>query len=151
MVRILISKCLLGTPCRYDGESRIYSNIEELKKSCVLIPVCPEQMGNLPTPRCPCEIIGDRVVMKSGQDVTNEYCVGAQTVLFIAKICKADFAVLKSLSPSCGKDIIYDGTFSKTKTIGSGIAAKLLMDNGFEVFTENETDKILNKIRLMQK
>lgn len=150
MARIIISKCLLGSNCRYDGKSHTYKKIEKLKSGNVIIPICPEQMGNLPTPRNPSEIVEDKVIMKGGRDVTNEFELGAKASLFIAKTCAADFAVLKSLSPSCGKGEVYSGTFSKTKVNGNGITAKLLMDNGIEVYTENEIDKILEKIKLMQ-
>ena len=108
----------------------------------MLIGVCPEQMGGLPTPRDPSEIVGDRVVTCNGQDVTAQYEKGARAVLHIAKINGADFAILKANSPSCGKGKIYDGSFSGAKINGDGVTARLLIENGIEVFTETELDRL---------
>ena len=138
MTRILVSACLLGCACRYDGKTKPKQHIIDLSKEHVLIPVCPEQMGGLPTPRNPSEIIGDKVINNIGKDVTLEYHKGAQMALDIALLNKVDFAILKAKSPSCGKGLVYDGTFSGTLVEGNGITVDLFLKNGIKVYTENE-------------
>ncbi len=144
MAVIVVSACLLGCSCRYDGKSCLNDAVLALAGDNVLVGVCPEQMGGLSTPRAPAEIQGERVVSNAGADVTAEYKKGAETALYIAQLNKAKYAVLKSKSPSCGKGVIYDGTFSGGKTDGNGVTAELFMENGIEVFTEEELDKLKN-------
>lgn len=139
MATILVSACLLGCACRYKGDAQKSDAVCALAAHHTLIPVCPEQMGGLSTPRDPAEIVSGRVVSCAGRDVTESYQKGAETALYLAKLCRADFAILKANSPSCGKGIIYDGTFSGKKTAGNGIAAALLLENSIPVYTENET------------
>ena len=144
MKKLIISACLLGEPCRYDGKSKPCDGIEELKKEYVLLPVCPECMGGLPTPRPPAELQADgRVVNREGIDVTAEYRKGAEAVLEIARREDCRVALLKEKSPSCGKGMIYDGTFSGTLTAGDGVTVEKLTRVGITVLTENEIDKIL--------
>ena len=130
---ILVSACLAGFKCKYNGESNTDMNIVELVKKGVAIPVCPEQLGGLPTPRVPSEIIGEKVFSKDGTDVTEQFEKGAHRTLEIAKLYNCTEAILKSKSPSCGFGKIYDGTFSGVLVNGDGITAKLLKENGVKV------------------
>lgn len=143
MEKILVSACLLGIPCRYDGKSMPNERVMALKEKYTLIPVCPEIYGGLPTPRTPSERIGELVLMKDGTDVTENYNRGADATLKIAEINGAKIAILKAKSPSCGKGMIYDGSFSGTLTAGDGVAAEKLTRVGITVLTENEIDRIL--------
>ena len=142
MAKIIVSGCLLGCDCRYKGDNCKCDELLELAENHTLIPVCPEQLGGLSTPRHPAEIIGDKVISNHGKDVTYEYTKGAEMALYIAKTNNADAVVFKANSPSCGKGIIYDGTFTGNKIEGNGVAAKMFLDNGFLVFTENEIDEL---------
>ena len=137
-MKILVSACLLGCHCRYDGDSRENPAVLALAKEHTLIPVCPEQLGGLPTPRTPSERIGDKVMMKTGEDVTAAYQKGAETALRLAKLLGADLALLKARSPSCGKGTIYDGSFTGKLIPGNGVTAALLTESGIPVFTEEE-------------
>ena len=138
MKKILVSACLLGTPCRYDGKSKPNGEVIALGEKYELVPVCPECLGGLKTPRLPAEIQGNRVIRSDGVDVTVEYELGAQKTLQIAKENGIEAAVLKSKSPSCGKYKIYDGTYSKTLVSGQGVAVKLLSKNNVKILDENE-------------
>ena len=142
MANILVSACLIGCDCRYLGDNCKNERIRALASQHTLIPVCPEQLGGLTTPRLPSERLGDKVVASDGQDVTEQFNKGAQNALEIAKISKADLAILKANSPSCGKGTIYDGTFSGAKCEGNGVTAELFIKNGIPVFTEKELDKL---------
>ena len=138
MLNLIISACLLGTTCRYDGKSRPLPEDQrkELAKKYRLIPVCGEILGGLPTPRIPAERIGDRVVNQEGVDLTAQYRRGAEEVLRIAQILNADAALLKEHSPSCGCGEIYDGTFTGTLRKGDGVTAEVLKQAGIPVFGE---------------
>ena len=139
----MVSACLLGTPCRYDGASRPCGELARLEVlGHRLIPVCPEVMGGLPTPRDPAERQGDKVISCAGKDVTKAYTKGAETALYFAKLNHVDFAVMKAKSPSCGKGLIYDGTFTGNKIPGNGVTVELLNANGIPVFTEDELDQL---------
>ena len=142
-MNILISGCLLGLKCRYDGKEKKLPEIEELIELYNLIPVCPEQLGGLPTPRIPAERVKDRVITQARADVTEEYQLGAKETLKIAKLYNCKKAILKEKSPSCGCGKIYDGTFSRNLTDGNGVTANLLIDNGIEIFGESEIEKFL--------
>ena len=135
--KLLVSACLLGTPCRYDGKSKKNEAVCALAERFELIPVCPEQLGGLPTPRDPSERQGARVVMASGRDVTENYRRGAEAALALCvqNGCKA--AVLKEKSPSCGCGLIYDGTFSRRLVPGDGVTAGLLKAHGIKVYGES--------------
>ena len=132
----MVSACLVGQPCRYDGRSNLRPEIAELVHCGLAVAVCPEVMGGLPTPRTPSEQKGGRVVAADGRDVTAEFTAGAEAALYIAEECGCCAAVLKARSPSCGCGRIYDGTFSRTLIEGDGIFASLLRKKGFELFTE---------------
>lgn len=142
MANILVSACLLGCPCRYTGDGCLNGAILALAKAHTLIPVCPEQLGGLATPRPPAERQGDRVISAAGEDVTEPYRKGAQTVVEIAKLSHVALAIMKARSPSCGYGVIYDGTFTGTRISGSGVAAELLSESGIPVFTEEELDAV---------
>ena len=140
-MKILVSACLLGEPCRYDGKSKPCEAVLELRKNHTLIPVCPEVMGGLPTPRAASEIQSDGTVRnREGRDVTARYLRGAEEVLRIAQEQHCEAAILKEKSPACGKGQIYDGSFTGTLTEGNGICASLLTENGISVFGESEAD-----------
>jgi uncharacterized protein YbbK (DUF523 family) len=134
----LCSACLLGIHCRYDGKIKTYPKIMALAKKEVLIPVCPEQLGGLPTPREPCEQNGRKVFTESGEDVTASFVLGAEQGLKIAKIYGIKDAILKARSPSCGSGKVYDGSFSGNIVQGDGVTADLLKKNGIRVLSEEE-------------
>ncbi len=135
-MKILISACLLGVCCRYDGQSKANPVILALAGKHELIPVCPEQLGGLPTPRPPSEIREGRVVNSLGLDVMAQYQKGAAETLRLFAFLKADLAILKARSPSCGCGQVYDGSFSSALIPGDGITAQLLKANGIPVLTE---------------
>lgn len=135
---ILVSACLLGVCCRYDGESKPNADVIKLREKYILIPICPEVDGGLPTPRTPSERVGDKVLMRDGKDVTENYRKGAEEALRKAKEYSCNIAILKARSPSCGSDKIYDGSFSGNLADRDGVCAELLKKNGITVFTEEE-------------
>lgn len=142
MENILVSACLLGVACRYDGKRKPNEAVIALKEKYNLIPVCPEIMGGLPTPRLPSEIRGETVIMENGEDVTDKYSRGAEETLRLARLFGCGKAVLKEKSPSCGSGRIYDGTFSKTLTEGNGVTAGMLLANGIRVAGETEIEAL---------
>lgn len=142
MESILISACLLGVNCKYNGSNNYVGLVEELKKKYNLIPICPENLGGLSTPRIPSEILEDKVINQSGIDVTKEYELGAKKALDIAIKNNCHIAVLKEKSPSCG-NITYDGTFSHTIINRNGITNKLFRENNIKIYNELEIDKLL--------
>ena len=145
MKKLIISACLLGEPCRYDGRSKPCQDIQKLKGDYLFLPVCPECMGGLSTPRPPAELQRDgRVVNREGIDVTAQYRKGAERVLEIAQREGCEIALLKEKSPSCGKGMIYDGSFSSTLIPGNGVCAALLIENGIEVLGESEVGRLLD-------
>ena len=137
--KILVSACLLGLPCRYDGKSKPEEGIIALMEKYELIPFCPEIYGGLETPRVPSERAGDKVLMKDGKDVTENYSRGAEGALYLCKTLGIKKAVLKERSPSCGSGKIYDGSFTGTLKDGDGVTAELLKKNGIEVLGESDT------------
>ncbi len=139
-MRILVSACLLGLCCRYDGGSRGCEKVMALRERHELIPVCGEQLGGLPTPRPACERAGGRVVSCEGVDRTAEYTLGAQQAALLYEILHCDCALLKARSPMCGRGQIYDGTFSGTLSEGNGVLAQLLEERGVRVYTEDEQE-----------
>ena len=144
-VNVAISACLIGDACRYDGLSKKYDRIDELKEKYNLIPICPECLGGLSTPRIPSEIIGNKVINKDGFDNTIYFESGAKKALAIYKENNCAFAILKESSPSCGVNMIYDGSFSGKKIKGIGICAKLFVNFGIKVYTENDIDDLLEE------
>lgn len=142
-MNILISACLLGIRCRYDGGDKLDPRVKGLMEKHHLVPVCPEIYGGLHTPRDPSERVGDRVLSKSGQDVTKAFVRGAEETLALAKLYCCQYAILKERSPSCGHGEIYDGTFSGGLAPGSGVAAELLEKHGITVIGESRMEELL--------
>lgn len=146
---ILVSACLAGINCRYDGKDCKDEDIAKLVSKNKAIAVCPEQLGELPTPREPVEIVGGdgcdvlegsaKAINSLGVDVSNNFILGAQKVLRIAQILKVDEVFFKSKSPSCGCKEIYDGTFTGKLRRGVGVCSALLIKNGITVNNLNQT------------
>lgn len=142
-MRVLISGCLLGICCRYDGASKPHPLAAELAKKHELVPVCPEQLGGLATPRPPAERQGERIIAKTGADVTEQYRRGAEEALKLCRLLGCGAAVLKERSPSCGSGEIYDGTFTGTLMAGDGVTAELLKANGIPVYGESRVSELM--------
>lgn len=143
-MKLLVSACLLGENCKYNGGNNFNEKVVALKEHFEIVPICPECFGGLPIPREPSEIVGERVVSKLGEDVTDEFLSGAEQTLYVAKETNCGIAVLKERSPSCGCGEIYDGSFSGKTILGNGITAQLLIDNEIQVFGESKIDKLLD-------
>ncbi len=137
-MRLLCSACLLGVSCRYDGGSKPAAALTALLENHVLIPVCPEQLGGLPTPRPPCEIWDGKVVGWDGLDRTEAFRKGAEEALRLYQLFGCRAAILKSRSPSCGKGLIHDGTFTGALVSGSGVLAQMLLNEGIAVYSEDD-------------
>ena len=136
--KYLISACLCGEYCRYDGGTFDYPALRKLVEEGTAIPYCPEHQGGLPIPRKPCEIVGDRVLAADGTDCTAEYTRGAAGALALCREHGLTAAILKESSPSCGSHLIYDGTHSGRKIPGMGLTARLLSEHGIALYTEKE-------------
>ncbi len=132
-MKILVSACLLGKNCKYNGGNNLNQGVLEFIEGHEVIGVCPEQLGGLSTPRLPAEIVAGVVTNKEGVSVDNEFRKGAQEALAVALENKVDLAILQSRSPSCGVKEIYDGSFSGKKIKGQGVFAKLLSARGIKV------------------
>lgn len=155
--KILVSACLLGFKTNYKGEGKEIEPLMKLRETGGIEFICPEQIGGLSTPREEAEIeqgktaqdvlegIG-RVITKSGVDVTEQFVNGAKQTLEMCERLNIKIAVLKARSPSCGKEQVYDGTFSGNKIPGMGVTAELLKQNGIEVFDEEHIPELLEKI-----
>ena len=149
---IIVSACLCGINCRYDGDNNLNERVLKLLKEGKALPVCPEQLGGLATPREPCEILNENgldvidgkitIVGLNNNDITSKFLKGAYETLKIAQNIGATCAILKARSPSCGVSKIYDGTFSSTLRQGNGVTTQLLLSNGIKVFTEEDLDDI---------
>lgn len=137
-MRILVSTCLLGCSCRYDGGTKPCDPVIALKEKHQLIPVCGEQLGGLTTPRPPCERVGEKVMSIDGADRTAAYRHGAEEAMKLFDLFKCDCAVLKARSPMCGSNVVYDGTFSGKFKPGDGVLAEMLKARGIKVYTEDE-------------
>lgn len=131
--KIMVSACLVGVNCRYDCQSKAHPQIIDLLNQGKAIPICPEQLGGLATPREPAERIGAKVVTCSGKDVTEHFIRGAEEALKLAQLMGVKKAILKSKSPMCGKDQIYDGTHTGNLTEGHGFTTELFLKNNIEV------------------
>jgi len=152
---LLISACLLGVACNHEGRGSPRAVVDELAQRYRLVPVCPEVLGGLPTPRAAAEITGGdgadvlagpdpggsggaRVVNVDGEDVTAAYRRGAEAAVTVARAVGATRAVLKARSPSCGTAAVYDGTFSRRLVPGRGVTAAALAAAGLEVGSEED-------------
>ncbi|SJZ32442.1 DUF523 domain-containing protein [Selenihalanaerobacter shriftii] len=153
---LLVSSCLLGFDCKYNGENNENEEALKLFENIQVIPICPESLAQLPIPRPPAEIQeGDgndvldgqaKVIDKHGRDLTSDFIEGAYQALQQAKMNGVNLALLKARSPSCGSCQIYSGNFDGKLKEGDGITAALFKRNGIKVYTEEETGQLLNKI-----
>ncbi len=135
---ILVSACLCGINCKYNGGNNYNEKIFNLVKEGKAIPVCPEQLGGLSTPRIPSEVRNGKVINKEGIDVTENFKKGANEVFELCKKLNINKVILKSKSPSCGKGKIYSGNFDGKLVDGNGILTELLIKNGIEVINSDE-------------
>ena len=135
---IIVSACLAGLTCRYDGTSKPCDQVMRLVAEGEALPLCPEQLGGLTTPRLPAEILNGRVLRSDGLDVTTEFNRGAQEAIKLARLASCTSAILKARSPSCGCGNIYDGSFSGVVVNGNGVFAAHCIQNGIEVCTEED-------------
>ena len=137
-MNVLVSACLLGENCKYNGGNNLARGLTEALSAhgMTSVPFCAEQAGGLPTPRIPAERVGDRVLNKEGADVTDAFRLGAQLALERAREMACGIAILKKNSPSCGCGMIYDGTFTGTLVQGDGVTAELLKAHGIAVYNE---------------
>ena len=145
---ILISSCLIGMKTTYLGKSNFLDELAELFEKGNVIPVCPEQLGGLPTPRLPSEIVGGQgsqviagtcqVMRSDGKDVTENFIRGAEEVIALLRFIKPVYAIFKENSPSCGVQSVYDGTFSERLVAGEGVTTALLKKHGIRVVSEKE-------------
>ena len=145
MKKILVSQCLYGgDPVRYDGKSKAETDIRFLKwkDEGRLVPVCPEVFGGLPIPRADAQRQGERVITRTGRDVTKEYLKGAEEAVRLAREYGVICALMKEKSPSCGSNRIYDGSFTGNLTDGQGLAVELLRNAGIKVFSEEQLDDV---------
>ena len=145
MEALLISACLLGMNCKYNGGNNALpdTQLDALRRRYRLVPVCPEQAGGLPTPRIPSERRDSGVYARDGRDVTAAFQQGAQAALDLARREGCRKALLKERSPSCGVAAVYDGTFSGRLIPGMGLTAELLGENGLTLYGETEIEKLL--------
>ena len=141
--KLLVSACLLGINCKYSGGNNRLPEAEALAARFELVPVCPEQLGGLPTPRPCAERVGDRVLTRTGAVVTAAFRLGAERTAEIARSSGVRRALLQERSPSCGCGTVYDGTFSGTLTAGRGVTAALLEKNGVEVYESTRISALL--------
>ena len=140
-MKILVSACLLGKNCKYNGGNNLNKSVLDFIEGHEVIGVCPEQLGGLSTPRLPAEIVDGVVTNKEGVCVDNEFRKGAQEALTIALENKVDLSILQSRSPSCGVKEIYDGSFSGRKIEGQGVFAKLLAKHDIKVLDAEDVGR----------
>jgi uncharacterized protein YbbK (DUF523 family) len=140
-MKIMVSACLAGENCKYNGGNNRNEKILQLMETNEVITVCPEQMGGLPTPRIPSEVKSGVVMSRDGRNVDREFRTGAEKCLEIARRELPDLIVLQPRSPSCGVKQRYDGTFTGTLTEGAGVTAELLMKNGFRCIDVEDLEK----------
>ena len=143
MEKILISACLVGDKVRYDGKGQYHPLIKDLLEKYELVPFCPEVEGGLKIPRIPSEIVKDKVISKTGKDVTSNFISGAKKALMLCQYLNIKIAILKEGSPSCGVNEIHNGKFDGKMVKGKGITASLLEKNGIAVYSENDIEKLL--------
>ena len=141
-MKILVSACLLGIACRYDGSAVTNDAVLRLNQTHTLIPFCPEVHGGLATPREPAEISGVRVCTRSGVDVTDNYEKGAAETLRLMKLLHCDCAVLQDRSPSCGCGVIHDGSFTGALVEGDGLTARALKAEGYRVLPASRAEEL---------
>lgn len=142
-MKLLVSACLLGFPCRYDGRAKPHEGVLSLLETHALIPFCPEIYGGLATPRPAAERQGDRVMTEAGFDVTEQYRRGAGEALRLCRLYGCNAALLKERSPSCGHGVIHNGCFDGGLLPGDGVTAELLLHNGITVYGESAWHSLL--------
>ena len=159
MVKILVSACLLGRKVRYNGEDLAVADdsFKQMAEHHEMVPFCPEVSGGLPTPRPPAEIRGGdgmdvlsgtaRVVCRDGRDATDAFLRGARLALASCSTEHIRYAVLTESSPSCGSNMIYDGTFSNLRHPGRGVTTALLEQNGIRVFSQFRLAEFLDRLK----
>ena len=146
-MKILISACLLGVNCKYDGGNNRREELISLLRGHDLRSACPEMLGGLPSPRVPAEIKDGEVIRPDGKSADAAFRAGAEAALCLARSFGPELVILKSKSPSCGSGMIYDGSFSHRLAPGDGIFAEMLKKEGFRVMTEDEAVSLLRKLR----
>ncbi len=153
MHKILVSSCLLGQPVRYDGQSKgLTSNmLTQWLQEKRVVAFCPEVAGGLPTPRPPAEINLEKVIAVTGEDVTDEFQLGAEKALALCKSQQIKFALLKESSPSCGRNTIYDGSHRGVKVAGMGLTAEKLVKAGIQVFSEEQLPELMAALAIVEK
>ena len=144
--KFVVSACLIGDACRYDGGSHLVPRIRSLYEAGLCLAVCPERLAGLPVPRLPCEVLGDRVIRRDGADVTEVFMRGVARAVAETQKEKIRCALLKARSPSCGYRCRYDGTFTHTLLPKSGLFAQALSELGIEIFTEETFSQGLDTI-----
>lgn len=149
-MKILLSACLGGVNCRYDGQSNQLNFVSKFPEHEFIL-ICPEVMGGLMTPRTPAERNKEKIISETGEDVTSQFEVGARSALATAQRQACDFAILKERSPSCGSTQIYDGSFTHTVIAGEGVCAHYLREAGFYVYNETEGLNYLEEIQCLEK
>ena len=147
-IRVIVSACLMGIACRYDGGQQAVPDLERLLRCCEAVPVCPEQLGGLSTPRIPAERRGEKVISASGQDITAAFSRGMEQTVRIARLYGARLALLKQRSPSCGSREIYDGSFSGHCVPGMGITAEALSAMGIEIYDETQLEDLIKRLEV---
>jgi uncharacterized protein YbbK (DUF523 family) len=153
MHKILVSSCLLGQPVRYDGQSKgLTSNmLTQWLQEKRVVAFCPEVASGLPTPRPPAEINLEKVIAVTGEDVTDEFQLGAEKALSLCKSQQIKFALLKESSPSCGRNTIYDGSHKGIKVAGMGLTAEKLVKAGIQVFSEEQLPELMTALAVVEK
>ena len=146
MIKVAVSACLLGENCKYNGLNNYNLDVNKLKDKIEIIPICPEVFGGLPTPRTPSEIRGAKVYYKTGENVTKYFKEGAKNALEVLLKNDVKIAILKDGSPSCGRSYIYDGSFTGKTKPGSGVTAKLFLENGIKIYSEKEIEKFKKEV-----
>lgn len=147
MIKILISHCLLGENCKWNGRNNARELLLNIQDKVEFIPVCAEVFGGLPIPRFPSEIVNDKVINEVDLDVTKNYLEGAKKVLEIALKNDVKYAIFKERSPSCGVHQIYDGSFSRKIIDGKGMTTRLLEENGIKVYSDEEIQDLILKMK----
>ena len=145
---VLISACLIGENCRYDGKNSLTKAVKDLAKYYNLIPICPEVSGGLKTPRHPSEIVGDKVISIKGRDVTSNYYDGAYWATSIVRMYNIKLAIMKEKSPSCGVHKIHNGKFDGGLIDGQGITTRKLEKLGVKVINEDEANELLLELEV---
>ncbi len=138
MPTYVVSACLAGIACRYNAKSYTCEAVQKLVLQGKALAVCPEVLANLPTPRTPVELLKGRVLDKNGHDYTEAFLLGAKKALELAIKSGCNTAILKTRSPSCGRDFIYDGSFSGKLITGQGFFAKILQEHNIKIYTEED-------------